>query len=80
MGQVSVLVSVFGGETVKPELESLLVTCDMYNYYFRCELTHDMVCICGIYVWIMYLSMGLHQNENFICTWRTTSSGDRRQV
>ena len=39
MGQVLVLVSVFGGETVKPELESQLVTCDNYDYYFRCELT-----------------------------------------
>ena len=34
MGQVSVLVSVFGGETVKPELETQLVTCDIYDYYF----------------------------------------------
>ena len=42
MGQVSVLVSVFGGETVKPELESRLVTCDNYDYYFRCELTRDI--------------------------------------
>ena len=42
MGQVSVLVSVFGGETVKPELESRLVTCDNYDYYFCCELTRDV--------------------------------------
>ena len=33
MGQVSLLVSVFGGETVKPERELLLVTCDNYDYY-----------------------------------------------
>ena len=39
MGQVSVLVSVFGGETVKPELESQLVTCDNYDYYFYYGLT-----------------------------------------
>ena len=42
MGQVSVLVSVFGGETVKPELESRIVTCDNDDYYFRCELTRDI--------------------------------------
>ena len=36
MGQVSVLVSVFGGETVKPERELLLVTCDDYDYYYYC--------------------------------------------
>ena len=42
MGQVSVLVSVFGGETVKPELETLLVIYCDYDYYFCCELTHDI--------------------------------------
>ena len=42
MGQVSVLVSVFGGETVKPELELLLVTCDNYDYYY-CWLTRDII-------------------------------------
>ena len=45
MGQLSVLVSVFGGETVKPELESQLVTCDNYGYYC-CGLTRDII---GIY-------------------------------
>ena len=40
MGQVSVLVSVFGGETVKPELETLLVIYDDYD--FSCELTRDI--------------------------------------
>ena len=34
MGQVSVLVSVFGGETVEPVMELLLVTCDDYDYYY----------------------------------------------
>ena len=34
MGQVSVLVSVFGGETVNQELELLLVICDIYDYYY----------------------------------------------
>ena len=43
MGQVSVLVSVFGGETVKPELETQLVTCDIYDYYFCCGLTCDII-------------------------------------
>ena len=42
MGQVSVLVSVFGGETVKPELASRIVTCDNDDYYLRCELTRDI--------------------------------------
>ena len=34
MGQVSVLVSVFGGETINPEMELLLVTGDNYDYYY----------------------------------------------
>ena len=33
MGQVSVLVSVFGGKTAKPEHGSWLVTHDDYDYY-----------------------------------------------
>ena len=43
MGQVSVLVSVFGGETVKPELGSRLVTCDDYDYHFCCGLTRYII-------------------------------------
>ena len=43
MGQVSVLVSVFGGETVKPELESRLVICDVYDHYFCCGLTRYII-------------------------------------
>ena len=39
MGQVSVLVSVYGGETVKPELETLLVFYDDYDYYYYIGLT-----------------------------------------
>ena len=39
MGQVLVLVSVFGGETTKPEHGSWLVTYDDYDYYYY-ELTH----------------------------------------
>ena len=50
MGQVSVLVSVFGGETVKPELETQLVTCDVYDYYC-CGLTRDIVGIIIEYPW-----------------------------
>ena len=42
MGQVLVLVSVFGGETVKPERELLLVTCEYYDYYY-CWLTRDII-------------------------------------
>ena len=38
MGQVLVLVSVFGGETAKPEHGSWLVTHDDYDYYYY-ELT-----------------------------------------
>ena len=34
MGVVSVLASVFGGETVNPEMELLLVTSDNYDYYY----------------------------------------------
>ena len=43
MGQVSVLVSVFAGETVKPELGSRLLTCDDYDYYFCCGLTRYII-------------------------------------
>ena len=42
MGQVSVLESVFGGETIKLELETLLVIYEDYDYYFCCELTRDI--------------------------------------
>ena len=49
MGQVSVLVSVFGGETVKPEREFLLETCDNYDYYY-CWLTRDIIVIIE-YLW-----------------------------
>ena len=55
MGQVSVLVSVFGGETVKPELESRLVTCNNYDYYFHCELTHDIFVIVKVSLGWFYL-------------------------
>ena len=34
MGQVSVLVSVFGDEMVNQEMELLLATCDIYDYYY----------------------------------------------
>ena len=34
MGQVSVLVWVFGGKTAKPEHGSWLVTHDDYDYYY----------------------------------------------
>ena len=43
MGQVSVLVSVFGGETVKPELDLRLETCDVYDHYFCCGLTRYII-------------------------------------
>ena len=49
MGQVSVLVSVFGGETVQPELELLPVACDNYDYYY-CWLTRDIIVITK-YLW-----------------------------
>ena len=49
MGQVSVLVSVFGGETVKPEMELLLVTFENYDYYY-CWLTSDIIVITK-YLW-----------------------------
>ena len=58
MGQVSVLVSVFGGETVKPELELLLVTCDNYDYYY-CWLTHDIIVIIE-YLWDGSTSRDIH--------------------
>ena len=41
---MTVLVSVFGGETIKPELELLPVTCDNYDYYY-CWLTRDIMVI-----------------------------------
>ena len=62
MGQVSVLVSVFGGETVNQEMELLLVTCDIYDYYY-CWLTRDIIIITeylwddstsGIFIMIVY--------------------------
>ena len=49
MGQVSVLVSVFGGETVNQIMELLLVTCDIYDYYY-CWLTRDIIVITE-YLW-----------------------------
>ena len=49
MGQVSVLVSVFGGETVNQKMELLLVTCDIYDYYY-CWLTRDIIVITE-YLW-----------------------------
>ena len=49
MGQVSVLVSVFGGETINPEMELLLVTGDNYDYYY-CWLTRNIVVITK-YLW-----------------------------
>ena len=49
MGQVSVLVSVFGGETVNQKMELLLVTCDIYDYCF-CWLTRDIIVITE-YLW-----------------------------
>ena len=49
MGQVSVLVSVFGGETVNQEMELQLVTCDIYDYYY-CWLTRDIIVITK-YLW-----------------------------
>ena len=44
MGQVSVLVSVFGEETAKPEHGSWLVTYDDYDYYYY-GLTIYIICI-----------------------------------
>ena len=49
MGQVSVLASVFGGETVNQKMELLLVTCDIYDYYY-CWLTRDIIVITE-YLW-----------------------------
>ena len=54
MGQVSVLVSVFGGETVKPERELLIVTCEYDDYYY-CSLTRDIIVIIE-YLWHGYTS------------------------
>ena len=42
MGQGLVLVSVFGGEIVKPELGLWLVTCEDYDYYYY-GLTHYII-------------------------------------
>ena len=42
MGQVSVLVSVFGGETAKPEHGSWRVTYDDNDYYYY-GLTHYII-------------------------------------
>ena len=50
MGQVSVLVSVFGGETVKLERELLLVTYDIYDDYYYFWLTRDIIVITE-YLW-----------------------------
>ena len=50
MGQVSVLVSVFGGETVNQKMELLLVTCDTYDDYYYCWLTRDIIVITE-YLW-----------------------------
>ena len=50
MGQVSVLVSVFGGETINPEMELLPVTCDIYDDYYYCWLTRDIIVITE-YLW-----------------------------
>ena len=50
MGQVSVLVSVFGGETVNQKMELLLVTCDIYDDYYYCWLTRDIIVITE-YLW-----------------------------
>ena len=44
MGQVSVLVSVFGGETTKPERGSWLMTCDNHVYFYY-GLTHYIIWI-----------------------------------
>ena len=43
MGQVSVLVSIFGGETVNQKMELLLVTCDIYDDYYYSWLTRDII-------------------------------------
>ena len=50
MGQVSVLVSVFGGETVNQKVELLPVTCDIYDDYYYCWLTRDIIVITE-YLW-----------------------------
>ena len=49
MGQVSVLVSVFGDEAVNQKMELLLETCDVYDYYY-CWLTRNIVVITK-YLW-----------------------------
>ena len=59
MGQVSVLVSVFGGETVNQEMELLLVTCDIYDDYYYCWLTHDIIVIIE-YLWDGSTSRDIH--------------------
>ena len=60
MGQVSV----FGGETVKPELESRLLTCDNYDYYFRCELNRDIFGIIE-YPWGWFYLRDIHYDHFF---------------
>ena len=50
MGQVSVLVSVFGGETVNQKMELLTVTCDIYDDFYYCWLTRDIIVIIE-YLW-----------------------------
>ena len=50
MGQVSVLVSVFGGETVNQKMELLLVTYDIYDDYYYFWLTRDIIVIIE-YLW-----------------------------
>ena len=56
---MSVLVSVFGGETVKPELVLRLVTCDNFDYYFCCGLTRDIIVIIE-YLWDGSTSRDIH--------------------
>ena len=50
MGQVSVLVSVFGGKTVNQKMELLPVTCDICDDYYYCWLTRDIIVITE-YLW-----------------------------
>ena len=59
MGQVSVLVSVFGDETVNQKMELLLVTCDIYDDYYYCWLTHDIIVIIE-YLWDGSTSRDIH--------------------
>ena len=43
MGQVSVLVSVFEGETAKPKHGSWLVTYDDYDYYYYGQILYIII-------------------------------------